>query len=166
MMILRSLRQHWPSRKLEWIMSGFMGSWGTYVLLHPQIFTNAETAALLSGLASLSSPLTEYPALLWGGAAFLTGLSRGIALFINGAYTRTPLVRVITSFVSMFILTQIVIGMWRSGVPNLGLVVYPWIVVADLLCAYRAAVDVVHAEKERHEIRESRRVDRSHSIPA
>lgn len=161
-MIIRSLRQHWPTRKIEWLMAGFLASWGLYVLMHPQLFTSEGSAQLFSGLAALSAPFTVYPALLWGGAAFLTGLCRALALFVNGAYTRTPLIRVLTSFVSMFILTQICIGFWQSGVPNTGLVVYPWLVVADLLSAYRAAVDVVHAEKQRQEMRESRRVDRKH----
>lgn len=157
-MIIRSLRQHWPARKMEWLMSGVLVAWGWYVLMHPGLFTDSATAKLFSGMASISEPITEYPALLWGGSAFVVGLARGIALFVNGAWTRTPLVRVVASFISMFIFTQIVIGLWQSGVPNTGLVVYPWFVVADLLSAYRAAVDVVHAEKQREVQKETRRV--------
>lgn len=156
-MIIRSLKQHWPARKLEWLMSGFMLAWGWYVLMHPGLFTNPETANLFRGLAELSSPITQYPALLWGGSSFMVGLCRAVALFVNGAYTRTPLIRLVASFISMFIVTQIVIGLWKSGVPNTGLVVYPWFVVADLLSAYRAAVDVVHAEKQREVQKETRR---------
>lgn len=156
-MIIRSLRQHWPARKLEWIMSGFMVSWGLYVLLHPGVFTDPRTSAPLSGLVSITNQITEYPALIWGGAAFGIGLARSLALFVNGAYTRTPLIRLICSFASMFIITQIVVGLAKSGVPNTGLVVYPWFVVADLLSAYRAAVDVVHAEKQREAEKENRR---------
>lgn len=160
MFIIRSLRQHWPARKLEWLMAGFMLTWGWYVLLHPDLFTNPETASLLSGLADVSAPFTAYPALAWGGVCFLVGLTRGIALFVNGAYTRTPLIRLIASFASMFIVTQITISLWESGVPNTGLVVYPWFVIADLLSAYRAAVDVVHAEKQREVEKETRRAAR------
>lgn len=159
-LIIRSLRQHWPARKLEWLMAGLMIAWGWYVLLHPDLFTNPETASLLAGLADVSAPFTAYPALAWGGACFLVGLTRGIALFVNGAYTRTPLIRLIASFASMFIVTQIIIGLWKSGVPNTGLVVYPWFVIADLLSAYQAAVDVVHAEKQREVEKETRRAAR------
>lgn len=162
-MIIRSLRQHWPARKMEWLMAGFLLCWGVYVLLHPGLFTDPATSVLLAGLASISAPLTIYPALAWGGVAAMTGLCRAMALFVNGAWTRTPMVRLIASFVSMFVLTQIVVGLWKSGVPNLGLVCYPWFVVADLLSAYRAAVDVVHAEKQREVIKESRRARRSDS---
>lgn len=154
-MIIRSLRQHWPARKLEWLMSGFMITWGWYVLLNPQLFTAPETAAVLSGLTSLSDPFTLYPALLWGGTAFTIGLGRGVALFVNGAWTRTPYIRLIASFASMFIITQIIIGLWKSGVPNLGLVVYPWFVIADLLSTYRAGVDAAHAQKQREVLKET-----------
>ena len=156
-MIIRSLRQHWPARKMEWLMSGVLIAWGWYVLVHPGMFYAEGSAMMFSGLAAISAPVTEYPALAWGGAAFVVGLARGISLFVNGAWTRTPLIRVIASIISMFIFTQIVIGLWQSGVPNTGLVVYPWFVVADLLSAYRAAVDVVHAEKQREVIKETRR---------
>lgn len=166
-MIVRSLRQHWPARKLEWLMAGFMMTWGLYVLIHPQLFTQTETASVLSGLARLSAGITEYPALAWGGAAFFVGLGRSFALFVNGAWTRTPLIRLLASFASMFIVTQIINGLWQSGVPNLGLVVYPWLVIADLLSAYRAAVDVVHAEKQREVIKETESARRQPSrVPA
>lgn len=156
-MMIRSLRQHWPSRKTEWLMAGFLATWGIYVLLNPSLFSNPATGVLYAGLTAVSGYFTAYPALFWGGAAFLIGLCRAVALFVNGAYTRTPLVRVVASFLSMFILTQVLIGLWKSGVPNTGIIVYAWLVVADLLSAYRAAVDVVYAEKHRHDVRESSR---------
>ena len=159
-MIVTSLRQHWPARKLEWLMAGFLSTWGLYVLLHPELFTSPATAELFAGLASLTNPISDYPALVWGWACLLVGLGRGLALFVNGAWTRTPLVRLIASFISMVIMTQIVAGMWNSGVPNTGVVVYPWLVIADLLSAYRAAVDVVHAEKQREVLKETRRATR------
>lgn len=162
-MIIRSLRQHWPARKMEWLMAGFLLCWGVYVLLHPQLFSNPATQVLFAGMASITAPITIYPALAWGGVAAVVGLCRGLALFVNGAWTRTPLIRLIASFASMFVVTQIVVGLWKSGVPNTGLTVYPWLIVADLLSAYRAAVDVVHAEKQREVTKESRRAHRSDS---
>lgn len=158
-MIIRSLKQHWPARKLEWLMSGVLISWGLYVLFHPGLFHDPRTRELFSGMAGMAELFNAYPALLWGGAAFLTGLTRSIALFINGAMTRTPMVRLLGSFVSMFIVTQVAVALWKSGVPNTGLVVYPWLVVADLLSAYRATVDVVYAEKQRHDNKEAGRVE-------
>lgn len=155
-MIIQSLRQHWPSRKMEWLGSGFLISWGIYVLLHPELFTQDATAQVFAGLAALTDSFAPYPALVWGGLAFSIGLARAVALFVNGAYVRTPAIRVATSFVSIFILTQICLGMWDSGVPNTGLVVYPWLIVADLISAYRAAIDVVYAETVRKTEKERR----------
>lgn len=158
-MIIQSLRQHWPSRKMEWLGSGFLVSWGIYVLLHPELFTQDATAQVFQGLAALSDPYFRYPAIAWGGLAFGVGLARAVALFINGAYVRTPAIRVATSFVSIFILTQICLGMWHSGVPNTGIVVYPWLIIADIISAYRAAVDVVYAETVRQQSKDRTSVD-------
>lgn len=159
-MIIHSLRQHWPARKLEWLMSGFMVAWGLYVLGHPALFTDPNSAAMFSGLAAISDRWTDNPALAWGATCFLVGVSRAVALSINGVWTRTPVIRLLASFVSMFVVTQIVLGFWFSGVPNTGIVVYPWFIVADLLSAYRAAIDVVHAEKQREVEKETRRARR------
>jgi hypothetical protein len=147
---------------MEWLMSGVLIAWGAYVLSNPEMFYLPETRALWAGMAAFSEPLTQHPALFWGGIAFTVGIGRAAALFVNGAWTRTPMIRLIASFVSMFIFTQIVIGLHHTGVPNTGLVVYPWFVIADLLSAYRAAVDVVHAEKQREVIKETRRDSRRH----
>ena len=131
-------------------------SWGIYVLLHPELFTADATVLVFRGLSALTDPFTDYPSLAWGGLAFAVGLARAIALFINGAYVRTPAIRVATSFGSIFILTQILIGMWDSGVPNTGVVVYPWLIISDLFSAYRASIDVVHADTQRRELKDDR----------
>lgn len=153
-MIIKSLRQHWPSRKMEWLGAGFLISWGLYVLLHPELFTQPGTIYAYAGMASISSVITDYPALAWGWAAFGAGVIRALALFINGAYVRTPMIRVVVSFVSMFILTQIFYGVWKSGVPSTDLVVYPWLIIADMLSAYRASVDAVHATKHSQDMKD------------
>ena len=152
--MITSLRQHWPSRKMEWMNAFFLSSWGLYVLLHPELFSNPGTASLFGGMSAMVSDITDYPALVWGGVAFSASLVRAIALFVNGAYARTPVIRVATSFISMFIVTQIFFGLWQSGLPNTGLVVYPWFILADMLSAYRASVDAVHAAKHSQDMKD------------
>lgn len=152
--MITSLRQHWPIRKLEWMNAFFLVSWGLYVLLHPQLFTQPGTSTVFSGMTVMVSDITDYPALVWGGGAFGAGLIRVVALFVNGAYARTPIIRVVTSFISMFILTQIFFGLWQTGLPNTGLVVYPWFIFADMLSAYRASVDAVHAAKHSQDMKD------------
>lgn len=161
-MIIQSLQTYWPTRKMEWLMAGMLTAWGCYVLTHPEMFSDLSTRDTYAGMKAVSDPLGFYPSVFWGGAAFIVGFSRAVALFVNGAWTRTPLVRVIASLLSMMIFTQIVVGFWSSGLPNPGLVVYPWFIVADLLSAYRAAVDIVHAEKQREVDKETRRDGRRH----
>lgn len=166
MLFMKSLRQHWPARKSEWFMAAILTTWGAYVWLHPEMFHAPSTQALLSGLAMISASFTIEAALFWGPLCVVVGIGRMIALFINGAWTRTPLIRVAASFVSMFVFTQILIGLWDSGVPNTGLVIYPWFVVADLISAYRAATDAVLAQMQRDVGKETRSVSSYDRFPA
>lgn len=160
-MLILSLKQHFPARWPEWFMSGMAFSWGTYVTLHPELFTQAATREVLSGLAMMAGSYP--PAALWGLSAVILGFVRAAALFVNGAYTRTPAIRVLMSFLSVFVWTQIVIGLFKSGVPNMELVVYSGLIVMDIVSAYRATNDTVFAEKMRHDMKqERRRVERSY----
>lgn len=147
--MIESLKYHWPDRKMEWLMSGFMMSWGLYVLIHPVLFINPPTAYVMAPLARESLFFTLHPAQSWGGLFFAVGLVRGLALLVNGAWRRTPVLRLLAGMISMFVITQIIVGYWVSGIPNVGIVVYPWFVLMDLLSVYRAAIDTAHAWKKR-----------------
>jgi hypothetical protein len=142
-------------------MSLVLVLWGGYVVLHPGLFTNPSTAKVFSGMTSMAAGFP--PAALWGLSAVMVGMTRGCALFINGAYTRTPLVRLGMSFVSAFIWTQVTIGLFKSGVENTGMVLYGGLVLLDIASAYRAANDMVYAEKVRLDLKQqgSRRHARS-----
>lgn len=153
-MLIVSLKQHFPARWPEWFMSGLSFMWGSYVVLHPEIFTNPATREVLSGMAAMSGEFP--PASLWGLSAVILGMVRGSALFVNGAYTRTPLIRLAMSFASAFIWTQVCVGLLKTGVPNAGIVVYAGLVVMDIVSAYRAATDTVYAEKLRHDLKQDR----------
>lgn len=152
---IKSLQQHFPARKTEWLMSGLAICWGCYTIQNPAIFTNVETAGVLRRMVEMASIIGVRPESLWGGSAIGAGVVRFIALLINGAYARTPFWRAVAGFATMFIFTQVSIALWRSGVPNWGLVVYPWLVIADLLSTYRAAQDAVLAEVNRRSQKEA-----------
>ena len=162
-MILQSLQQHFPARKTEWLMGGLAICWGLYTLQNPDIFTNPETAYVLRKMVEMASVLGVHPALLWGGSAVIAGVIRIVALIINGAYVRTPFWRAVAAFATMLIFTQVSIALWKSGVPNWGLVVYPWLVIADLLSSYRAAQDTVLAEVNRRSQKEASGASNSRS---
>lgn len=144
-MLIVSLKKHFPARLPEWWMSAMLVCWGLYILFHPGVFTSPATRELFSGMVAMAGALD--PAELWGTCALLVGAIRAVALFINGAYTRTPAVRVATSFVSAFIWTQVCVGFLNSGVANTGVVIYAGMVVLDIMSAYRAATDMVFAWK-------------------
>lgn len=148
-MLIQSLRYHFPARLPEWFMSGWLVAWGMYVGLHPEMFTDGDTAVLFSGLASVVLWTGYPPASVWCLVAISVGFVRAAALFINGAYSRTPIVRLGTSAISAFVVAMIVSGVQQAGVPNLGIVTYSALFLLDLASAYRAASDIPVAEASR-----------------
>jgi hypothetical protein len=150
-MLIKELQRHFPARMPEWTNALTMFCWGAYILLHPGIFTNPTYGVFVQ----LAWTAADMPARvhiaenLWGLVAVWVGMLRAGALFVNGAYYRTPLIRVLTSAVSAFVWVQIVIGLWRLGQPSLELVLYSSAVVLDLISAYRASCDAATAELTR-----------------
>lgn len=163
-MIIVSLKQHFPARFPEWWASALLILWGVYVVLHPAIFTHPASAQMFRSMATMAGEFP--PAALWGLSAVVIGMTRACALFINGAYTRTPLIRVLMSMLSTFIWTQVCLGLIKSGVDNTGIIVYGGLVVLDIVSAYRAATDMVYAEVARHGLKQqgSRRHVRSSNV--
>jgi hypothetical protein len=156
-MLIQSLKHHFPARLPEWQNAGWLTCWGVYVSLHPGMFTDPETSGIFSGMAALVAWTGMAPAGVWGVCAILVGMVRAAALFINGAYARTPIVRLIASAISAFVISQIVIGLVRSGVPNTGVVTYFWLFLADIASAYRASSDIPVAEANRLKTGDRRR---------
>jgi len=148
-MLIQSLKKHFPARYPEWLNAGILTSWGGYIILHPQIFDEPPTSILFRGLSDMVAYMGYTPGTVWGLGAFLIGLIQAFALFVNGAYTRTPIIRLITSFLSAFIWTQVVVGLIHSDLPNVGIVTYSWFVISNLVSAYRAGMDAVYAERQK-----------------
>lgn len=149
-MLIQSLKHHFPARLPEWWMAlFFMIPWGVFTVLHPEMWTRAETAPLLAGMADMVKWTGFNPAAVWGLAAIFVGVIRTAALFINGAYHRTPVVRLATSAMSAFLVAQIIAGLLKSGIPTFGIVTYTTLFLLDLASAYRAASDIPIAEAHR-----------------
>lgn len=142
-MIIESLKLHFPARFPEWLGAGTQAGWGAYLILHPGLFEDDRIKALWVGLAAMASQPT------WGLAAMLVGIIRAFALFVNGAYVRTPVIRLVTSFASAFVWTQVIVGFLKSETPNTGLIVYTSLIVADIYSAYRASADVTLASRSK-----------------
>ena len=145
-MLISGLKEHFPARVSEWFNAVILMSWGAYLLLHPNLFDTPRVGDLYEQMEAMV--WVDYnPESVWGLVAFGVGGVRLTALFINGAWNRTPALRLVTAAVSAFVWTQVVIGLLQ--LPNAALSVYPWLVVIDLVAAYRAGRDVAFAEMTR-----------------
>lgn len=158
-MLIVQLKHHFPARWPEWFMAAMSFAWGMYVSLNPIIFEQPATAAVLAGMKQMAGSFP--PSAVWGLSTIFLGAIRAAALFVNGAYTRTPMIRLGMSFASAFVWTQVFVGLVKTGVPNMGLVVYAGLVVMDIVSAYRAATDTVYAEKVRHDAKQEQRRGRT-----
>lgn len=137
------MKKHFEARTPEWFSAALLFAWGTYSLLHPSLFYHPATRAFFSGMLDIASPP------VWGLAALLAGNIRLVALFINGKWGLTPAIRVITSFMSVFVWFYIAVGSYSSGVANFGVIIYPALCLSDMYSAFRAASDAYQAEAMR-----------------
>lgn len=151
-MLIQSLKTHFTARTLEWLGAGMMTHFGYYLLTHPQLFTQDGTKDLFAGLVEIAAHYGQPPAAV-GVVALLTGLTRALALFVNGSYSKTPLIRLVTAFASAYFWTNIIGGFLITDIANTGLVAYPWFLIADVVSSYRAGYDLVIAENVRKQSR-------------
>lgn len=156
-MLVTQLKHHFPARFPEWMNSGIMASWGAYVLLHPDVFSNSPSSYPMAGLESWT--FNGYPTgTVWGIITLVVGIVRACALFVNGAYSRTPMIRLTASAVSAFVWSQLIIGLLETGISNVNVVVYSWLLIIDVASAYRAGMDTAIAEESRRASKEGGRV--------
>ncbi len=127
---------HFQVRFSEWYGGLSLFGWGVYVTLHPDMFTNPDAGRIYAGMVEIM------PQPSWGLLAVLTGVSRLGALYVNGHHTRTPTIRLIASFFSAFVWTQVVLGFIQAGVANGGIWLCTMLICADIYSAFRAAGDV------------------------
>lgn len=150
-MIIQRLHE-FPDRAIEWLLGFIILTWGLILVANPDIF---ETSWLYAGWKSILGD-----ELIWGWLATFAGFARVTALFVNGAWHRTPAVRVITSFASMFLWFWVVVGMLRVDIST-GLGVYPWMMLGEAFSVYRASGDAFEARQRRLSVRSALGVARS-----
>lgn len=142
MILLSKMKQHFEVRAIEWGMAGWAITWGLQILLNPQVFTSPVTGPLnmhmLHTLEFLFSTNVAFHVLGW--LAVSVGTSRAVALYINGAWKQTPMIRMITSALSAFVVSNVVFSLMQ-GPATLGLVTYSWLFAADCFSGFRAARD-------------------------
>lgn len=143
-MVILELKKHFPPRAIEWLIGVILVSWGITVILTPGLFTQNHAYLGLLAMA---------PQERWGLYALGVGLVRVLALFINGSWTRTPVIRLVCSFFSAFVWTQVFLGLLNSPVPTTAFAIFPWFIASDIYSAFRAGSDAYVAKM----VRENRR---------
>lgn len=127
-----SLHEHFPLRITDWLLSAIMLSWGlTLIAVDPQVWA----LPTFSGLNWIASQLA------CAAVATVIGLARIAALIVNGAIRRSPHLRLIGAFLSIFIWVQLSLGVLYSELVGPGIAIFPWLAIADLFNVYRAAED-------------------------
>lgn len=132
MIILKKLHSEFPNRVVEWGIAYMLATWGAILLLTPGHFF---VVPVYSGWAAIA------PQNVWGGAAFVVGLVRIAALYVNGAHSRSPVVRTVAGFGSMFIWFFAFIGLFYSPWITTGLGIYFWLMMGDAYAIYVSAGD-------------------------
>jgi hypothetical protein len=132
------MKSHFAVRSLEWFNSIALFSWGSYVSLHPGLFTADDRVVMYQGL------LRIMPQQAWGYSATLVALVQLFSLFINGRWGLTPWLRAATSILSVGAWFFVSAGIWLAG-SNTGLAIYPVLMLAGAFSAYRAASDAAEA---------------------
>lgn len=130
---------HLRLRFAEWLLAAITVSLGLILLWTDNLFENP----FYWGLARITDETT------WGIAALIVGMLRLAALFINGAWEPSPMVRTIMSMLTCFLWVQLSLGL-LGGEMSLGVAVYPWLLIADMYSTFRAASDAGVVREAKH----------------
>ena len=125
------LHKTFRERSAEWVQSGICTFWGQVVLLSPGAFARPSYAALSNML----------PEQVWGWLAFLIGLFSLIVLFINGAWRRTPALRMAFSFVRLVIWAGLLMGTLSMDWSSPSMATFAGLLTHELICLYFASRD-------------------------
>lgn len=133
--------KHFQARFSEWQNAAILFSLGLYLNLHLDMLTNPAAGDIFKGFVAVMGAPS------WALVGILVGGSRLAALYVNGAHTRTPLVRLVTAFFSAGVFTQIANAFAGASSPNFGVIVFSYLVLADLYSAFRASADLTFVSK-------------------
>lgn len=132
------MKRHFEARSSEWLNAAILLLWGSYVVLHPGLFDGP----LSNGFAGMEYLASQE---VWGLSAFTAGCIRIFALFVNGRWGLTPVIRIVTSFMSILVWFWIAVGIYLAGTPAPGIIIYLGLMVSDIHSAFRAAGDAYQA---------------------
>lgn len=131
-MIVVRFQQTFPLRIAEWLMSAVLISWGVILGLNSTVFAISPVMGELAHNA---------PQGYWAVGMLALGLVRFVMLVVNGAWRASPHLRAAGAFLTCFVWLQISFALARTGIPNVGLAVYPWFLLLDTYNVFRAMSD-------------------------
>ena len=147
-MIIVRIAETFRERAPEWIMAIIQTGWGLNLLVPGGVFDRP----FFKTLATLA------PRATWGTVMFTVGLSRMVALYMNGAHRQTPLIRQIGCMTGMFfwglLMLNAVNVTWRSP----SVCTYAGLFVLELIMFSYAAGDAARAACRRRNVRHGGRV--------
>jgi hypothetical protein len=125
------------ARAIEWLSAAIMLVWGITLALP------GDSVAQPHFSAFRHAHLTEgMMAAVFG----IVGAARVVALYINGRWPKSPIIRIIGATAGAVLWSQVAwylcSGTWLlSGIPNAGVGTYAALAIADLFSISRAAFD-------------------------
>jgi hypothetical protein len=142
--MLISLHEHFKIRLTDWLLSAILLSWGMALFaVNPKVWL----LPTFSGLSSIAGQFT------WAVVATGLALARLGALFVNGAVRRSPHLRLIGAFLSIFIWVQLSLGVLFGDLVGPGIAIFPWLALADMLNVHRAAQDAWTSDTRARQLR-------------
>lgn len=133
-MMLVRFHDKFTNRALEWLFAVFLVGWAAMLFAIPDMFDGVASPQFVALKATFSQTIWAF------GCAFM-GLTRLVALWINGRSAGTPYIRMMMAFLSCFFWYQISLGLFVSGVPTTAWAIYPVILAFEMYNVFRAASD-------------------------
>lgn len=133
---------HFRLRALEWGLAGILLTAGI-VLLNP--YPTFEQPIFVE-MKRIANELT------WALICTMVGVVRLSALYVNGAWRKSPWIRLGTALVSSLIWLQLTLGLVSQPVVTLGVAIFPWFIAADWYSIWRAASDASENRKAKEQL--------------
>ncbi len=130
---------HFKLRAIEWGLAAMLFCMGTIFLNADFNFNNSPA---LSELARLNSEK------FWGWLCITIGGMRLVALWMNGAWRRSPYVRALTALFSSLLWLQITLGLVVQPLLTIGIAIFPFLIFLDWFSVWRAMDDADTYRKE------------------